>query len=173
MTALSLSRVGPRARRRPGAQPVEYNLLLTATLCLLAFGVVMVFSASSTTSLLGESGDSAYYLKRTLIFGAIGLAVMHLLAGRGIKIVRPLTPLLVVGAGFLCLLVMVPGFGVAVNGSRAWLAAGPLQIQPSELLKIALVLFSANLLATRPECVRGGVGPMMPVLTIVGLGVLV
>jgi cell division protein FtsW len=155
------------------APPIEYSLLLTATLCLLAFGVVMVFSASSTTQLLGESGDSAFYLKRTLIFGALGLVVMHLLAGRGIKLLRPLTPLVLGGAFFLCLLVMVPGFGVEVNGSRAWLAAGPLQIQPSELLKIALILFSANLLATRPECVRGGIGPMMPVLTIVGLGVLV
>ena len=55
-----------------GAPSIEYSLLLTATLCLLAFGVVMVFSASSTTSLLGQSGDSAYYLKRTLVFGASG-----------------------------------------------------------------------------------------------------
>ena len=43
----------------------------------------MVFSASSTTSLLGESGDSAYYLKRTVLFGAVGLAVMRLLSVRG------------------------------------------------------------------------------------------
>jgi cell division protein FtsW len=162
--------VSPGKKSSP---PIEYSLLLTATMCLLAFGVVMVFSASSTTSLLGESGDSAYYLKRTLIFGAVGLAVMHMLAGRGVKLLRPLTPLLLAGAMFLCLLVMLPGFGVEVNGSRAWLAAGPLQIQPSELLKIALVLFTANLLATRPEVVRGGIGPMMPVLTVVGLGVLI
>src|SRR3954453_125696 len=112
MTALSLSRVGPRARRRPGAQPVEYNLLLTATLCLLAFGVVMVFSASSTTSLLSASGDSAYYLKRTVIFGALGLVVMHLLSGRGVKLLRPLTPLILGGSIFLCVLAMLPGFGV-------------------------------------------------------------
>jgi cell division protein FtsW len=162
--------VSPGKKSSP---PIEYSLLLTATMCLLAFGVVMVFSASSTTSLLGESGDSAYYLKRTLIFGAVGLAVMHMLAGRGVKLLRPLTPLLLAGAMFLCLLVMLPGFGVEVNGSRAWLAAGPLQIQPSELLKIALVLFTANLLATRPEVVRGGIGRMMPVLTVVGLGVLI
>ena len=63
----------PRRRTKSGAQPIEYSLLLTATLCLLAFGVVMVFSASSTTALLGQSGDSAYYLKRTLAVGAIGL----------------------------------------------------------------------------------------------------
>ena len=133
----------------------------------------MVFSASSTTSLLGESGDSAYYLKRTLIFGA-ARARGHAPAGRrGVKLLRPLTPLLLAGSIFLCLLAMLPGFGVEVNGSRAWLAAGPLQIQPSELLKIALVLFAAQLLATRPDVVRGGIGPMMPVLGVVGVCVLI
>ena len=155
------------------ATPVEYSLLLTATLCLLAFGVVMVFSASSTTQLLGESGDSAFYLKRTLIFGALGLLVMHLLARRGIKALRPLTPLLLAGAFFLCAIVMLPGVGVEVNGSRAWLGAGPVQIQPSELMKLALILFAAQLLATRPEIVKGGVGAMAPVLTVVGAGVFV
>lgn len=161
------------SKTRKSSPPVEYSLLLTATMCLLAFGVVMVFSASSTTSLLGESGDSAYYLKRTLIFGALGLVVMHLLAGRGVKLLRPLTPLLLGGSFFLCAAVMLPGVGVEVNGSRAWLAAGPLQIQPSELMKIALILFSAQLLATRPAIVKGGIGPMTPVLGVVGGGVLV
>ena len=71
--------------------PVQYSLLLTATLCLAAFGVVMVFSASSTTSLLGETGDGAYYLKRTLIFGAIGLVGLKILSVHGVKLVRPLT----------------------------------------------------------------------------------
>ena len=161
------------ARTAAKTPPIEHSLLLTATLCLLAFGVVMVFSASSTTSLLGESGDSAYYLKRTVIFGALGLVVMHLLARRGVSVLRPLTPLLIAGAFFLCLVVMVPGVGVEVNGSRAWLAAGPLQIQPSELMKIALVLFCAQLLATRPKLLHGGIAPMFPVLCVVGLAVLV
>ncbi len=166
--------MSPKAARASAKhQPIEYSLLLTATLCLLAFGVVMVFSASSTTSLLGETGDSAYYLKRTLIFGAIGLLVMHVLARKGVRVLRPLTPLLLAGAILLCLAVMLPGVGVEINGSRAWLAAGPVQIQPSELMKIVLVLFAAQLLATRPEVVKGGVGRLMPVLGIVGLGVLV
>src|SRR3954467_12787589 len=109
MTALSLSRVGPRARRRPGAQPVEYNLLLTATLCLLAFGVVMVFSASSTTSLLGDSGDGAYYLKRTVVFGAVGLVVMRLLSVSGLAVVRRTTPLILGIALIACVAVLMPG----------------------------------------------------------------
>ena len=139
MTALSLSRVGPRKHRRAGALPVEYNLLLTATLCLLAFGVVMVFSASSTTSLLGQSGDSAYYLKRTLLFGAGGLLVMRVLSLRGARLVRPLTPLLMAASFLLLLAVLVPGIGVSANGAQRWIGAGLFQIQPSEFAKVSLV----------------------------------
>lgn len=159
-------------RKRKGAPSLEYSLLLTATLCLLAFGVVMVFSASSTTSLLGDSGDGAYYLKRTVVFGVAGLLIMHLLARRGVSFLRPLTPLVLAGAFVLCLAVLVPGIGREVNGSRAWIGAGPLQIQPSEVMKLALILFAAQLLATRPQIAKGGIGPMMPVLGVAGVGVV-
>jgi cell division protein FtsW len=164
VSALSLSRVGPRRRTR--AQPVEYSLLLTATLCLLAFGAVMVFSASSTTSLLGTTGDSAYYLKRTLVFGAIGLLVMRALAAGGRNRVKRLTPLLLLCAIVGLLAVLVPGIGVSVNGARRWLGAGPLQIQPSEIAKLALVLYGAHLLADRPR-MGASVRAMAPYLLVV------
>jgi cell division protein FtsW len=161
--------VSPRARSSP---PLEYSLLLTATLCLLALGVVMVFSASSTTSLLGESGDGAYYLKRTALFGVAGLVIMRLLAVGGVRVLRPLTPLVLAAAFFLCAAVLVPGVGIEVNGSRAWLGAGFVQIQPSELMKLALVLYGAHLLASRPKMVRGGVGPLMPFLGVAAVAML-
>jgi cell division protein FtsW len=166
VSALGLSRAGPRRRAR--AQPVEYSLLLTATLCLLAFGAVMVFSASSTTSLLGTTGDSAYYLKRTLLFGAIGLLVMRALAGRGRTAVRRLTPLLLVCAIGGLFAVLVPGIGVSVNGAKRWITAGPLQVQPSEIAKLALVLYGAHLLAERPAMVRTA-RTMAPYLLVVAL----
>jgi cell division protein FtsW len=171
MTALLLSRLGPRTRRRPGTQPVEYNLLLTATLCLLAFGVVMVFSASSTTSLLGKSGDSAYYLKRTLLFGAGGLLVMRVLSLRGARLVRPLTPLLVAASFLLLLAVLVPGIGMSANGAQRWIGAGLFQIQPSELAKLSLVLYGAHLLAARPQMTRDIRG-LVPYLSPVALACL-
>ena len=162
--------MSPKSR---GASPsLEYSLLLTATLCLLAFGVVMVFSASSTTSLLGESGDGAYYLKRTLLFGAVGLLVMRVLSIRGVRVIRPLTPLVLAAAFLLCAAVLVPGVGMEVNGSRAWIGVGSFQIQPSELMKLALVLYAAQLLATRPKMVKGGIAPLMPILGVAGLGLL-
>src|SRR5881396_2798987 len=101
----------------------------------------MVFSASSTTALLGKSGDSAYYLKRTLVIGAIGLIVMRVLSLRGVRLLRPVTPLLLAGSLFLLLAVLLPGVGMSTNGASRWIGAGPFQLQPSELAKLALVLY--------------------------------
>ena len=171
MSALSLKRFGPKSRTRAGAQPVEYNLLLTATLCLLAFGVVMVFSASSTTALLGQSGDSAYYLKRTVMIGAVGLLVMRILSARGARIARPLTGVLLLISFVLLFAVMLPGLGSSANGAQRWIAAGPFQIQPSELAKLALILYGANLLATRPQITRD-IRTLVPYLSVVGVACL-
>src|SRR5213592_3348081 len=168
-SSLRLNRVGPRTKSR--SQPVEYSLLLTATLCLLAFGVVMVFSASSTTSLLGQSGDSAYYLKRTLLFGAGGLLVMRVLSLRGARVVRPLTPVLVAVSFFGLLAVLVPGIGVSANGAQRWIGAGLFQVQPSEFAKLALVLYGAHLLAARPRMTRD-IRSLVPYLSAVALACL-
>jgi cell division protein FtsW len=164
--ALKLSAIGPR--RRSQEQPVEYSLLLTATLCLLAFGVVMVFSASSTTQLLGSSGDSAYYLKRTVAFALLGLLVMHLLARHGLRLLSGLTPLLLVGSVCLLVAVLLPGIGMEANGAQRWIGAGLFQVQPSELAKFAVVLYGAYLLTIRPRMVRS-IEELVPYLAVVGL----
>jgi cell division protein FtsW len=162
-----VSRSRPRAARRP--PPLEYSLLLTATLCLLALGAVMVFSASSATSLLAEGGgDGFYYLKRTLLFAAIGLLGLRLASTRGARAARLLAPLLVVISLLLLLAVLVPGVGQTVNGSQRWLGGGLLRFQPSELVKVALVLYGAYLLAERPRRVRS-LGELAPFLIVVGL----
>ena len=159
------------AKRKQAAPPLEYSLLLTATLCLLAFGAVMVFSASSARSLLNHGGSGFYYLERTLIFGAIGLVAMRIASVRGVAAVKPLTPLILGVALFLLLAVLVPGVGHTVNGSQRWIGAGLFQVQPSELAKLALVLYGAYLLAKEPKRARtlGGLGPY---LIIVGLALL-
>ncbi len=131
----------------------------------------MVFSASSTTSLLGTTGDSAYYLKRTLLFGGFGLLAMKLLSGGGVRAVRALTPMFVFGSFFLLLAVMLPGVGMSANGAQRWIGAGPLQIQPSELAKLSLILYGAKLLAERPKMTRS-VRTLMPYLSMVGFAAL-
>ena len=137
-------------RTRAANPPIEYSLLLTATLCLLAFGAVMVFSASSTTSVLGESGDGAEYLKRTVLFGGLGLLAMKFLSVRGLTAARELTPALLIVSLLLLVVVLMPGVGLEANGARRWIGAGPIQVQPSELVKLSLILYGAHLIATRP-----------------------
>jgi cell division protein FtsW len=146
--------------------PLEYSLLLTATLCLIAFGAVMVFSASSTTQILGGGGDGAYYFKRTVIVAIAGLALMRILSIRGTAAVRALTPALLVGAIVLLLAVLLPGIGTETNGSRRWLGGGMFQVQPSELAKLALILYGARLLAAKPKLVRD-IQSMAPYLLVV------
>ena len=159
-----------KARARKAVSP-EYNMLLTATLCLLALGAVMVFSASSTTKVLSDGGlsESAFYLKRTLMFGAFGLLVMHFVARHGLDLVRRLTPV-ILGIS-LFLLVAVLGIGSNVNGASRWIGSGFLQIQPSELAKVALILYGADLLSRKPKRARSIEG-MMPFLLVVGVASL-
>jgi len=155
-----------RKRSRAATLPAEYNMLLTATLCLLALGAVMVFSASSTTKVLSDGGlsESAFYLKRTLMFGLVGLVIMHLTARHGLVLVRKATPAILGVAFFLLFAVLVAG--TSVNGASRWIGSGFLQIQPSELAKVALVLYGVDLLARKPKRARSIEG-FMPFLLIV------
>src|SRR3982750_1874242 len=133
-----MSASGPASRARIGSAggPSEYSLMLTATLCLLAFGAVMVYSASSTTQVLSDGGlsNSAFFLKRTVLFGVAGLLLMHLFARHGLRLIRLLTPALPPISSPL--LAAVFGIGPHVNGASRWIGSGFLQIQPSELAKV-------------------------------------
>jgi cell division protein FtsW len=166
---------GKRARRKApalGAQPLEQRILITATLCLLAFGAVMVYSASSATSLLQGHGNGSGYLVKYLVYGAIGLVLMRVLARDGVEKVHKITGPLLITSFVLVLAVHVPHVGVSVNGARRWLGAGPLQFQPSELMKLALVLYAATLLAKRPQRVHDLRDLAKPLLVVVGGAIL-
>ncbi len=161
----------PRERTpaRRVAPPLEHRILMTAALCLLAFGAVMVYSASSPLGVIGGRGYGTGEFVRYLVFGALGLAGMHVLARRGMDLLneRMVRMLLIVSFSLL-VLVMVPGFGVEVNGARRWFAAGPIQFQPSELMKLALVLYVARYLADHPKRMRGFRQAIAPVAVVVG-----
>jgi cell division protein FtsW len=166
------SRSGRTATRK--APPLEHRILLTATLCLLAFGAVMVYSASSPQGVLGgQGGTGTSEFVRYLLFAALGLGAMQVLARRGLSLLSTkfVTLLLAISFG-LVLLVLVPGFGVEVNGARRWFAAGPIQFQPSELLKLSLVLYVARYLADHPKRMRGFRQAVAPIAVVAGPGLL-
>ena len=148
--------------------PLEYNLLVTATLCLLALGAVMVYSSSSASSLLSGHGNGTGYLVKFVAYGALGLLLMRLLASDGLARVQGLVAPLLVVSFVLVLAVHVPHVGVSINGARRWLGTGSFVFQPSELLKLALVLYGATLLARRPQRVHDMRELSKPLLVVVG-----
>src|SRR6266566_1890891 len=124
----------------------EARLLLLVSFGLVAFGLVMVYSATSASATL-ENGDPAYYVKRQAIYAALGLVLMFLFARFRFQALRTLAPVLV--ATSLGLLAAVLVLGSAVNGARRWLTFGPAVFQPSELAKIALAVWAASYLTRR------------------------
>jgi cell division protein FtsW len=122
----------------------ETRLLILVSFGLVAFGLVMVYSATSAAAAL-ENGDPAYYVKRQAIYACLGLVLMALLARLRFQTLRRLAPTLVVTSLVLLLAVLV--LGQAVNGARRWITFGPAVFQPSELAKLALAVWAAVYLA--------------------------
>ena len=133
--------------KRPGGSHLEYHLLVLVTLGLVAFGLVMVYSASSARALLSADAPS-YYLKRQAIYAVMGLVALVILSRFDFHRLRRATqPLLAVT---FVLLVAVLVVGTAVNGARRWIPIGFMNFQPSELAKLVLALWTAALLARKP-----------------------
>jgi cell division protein FtsW len=132
---------------RPNRGHLEYHLLLLVTLGLVAFGLVMVYSASSARAALAAD-DPAYYLKRQALYAVVGIAALAVLSRVHFRRLRPwIAPLLLVS---FVLLLAVLVLGDPVNGARRWLSFGAIALQPSELAKLALALWVAAFLARRP-----------------------
>jgi cell division protein FtsW len=142
---------------------------MTATLCLIAFGAVMVYSASSPEGAINGGYGTGEFL--TYLFAAgIGLLMMRLAEQFGLGWLTPkITTWLLYGSCALLLAVLVPGIGRNILGARRWFAAGPIQFQPSELAKFALVLYAARYLADNPRRLQQGFKPAIaPIAVAVG-----
>lgn len=118
----------------------DYSLLVII-LFLVGFGLVMVYSASSYTAAL-DYGDSAYFFKRQAIFAVMGVACMLVISKVDYHFLKRLTVLAFIGIGIMVIAVLL--VGSASGGSTRWLELGPLRFQPSELAKMAIIMFVAH-----------------------------
>jgi cell division protein FtsW len=132
-------------RRRP--YTLERQLLVLVPLALTAFGLVMVYSATSAPAALGN-GNPAAYLERQAVYALLGIGLLVVAARTDYRKLRNLAPALVVTALVLCLAVLA--IGQRVNGARRWIGFGPAAFQPSELAKLAVLVWCAGYLARRP-----------------------
>ncbi len=126
---------------------LEARILIVVTLALVAFGIVMVYSATSAPAAVG-GGNPSYYLLRQSVYAALGIALMAVAQRFDYRRLRAVAPGLVLASLFLLVVVLL--VGPAVNGARRWISLGPAVFQPSELAKLAVAVWASSYLARRP-----------------------
>ena len=139
-----------RVRRRAArsSPQLEYHLLLLVTLGLVAFGLIMVYSASSGTAVV-EGQDPVGALARQAVYAAVGVIAMLVLARFSYRRLRYFAaPILFISIALL-VAVKIPGIGVSIKGAQRWIFVGPISIQPSEFAKAAVLIFASAVLASR------------------------
>ena len=181
----------PRATRRPAPKPrvrprnaprsktsasttaapraTPFVVLAGLVVCLSLLGLTMVLSASSVSSLTSTGSPWGEFISQSvwLGLGAVACVFFALFDHRWLKKVT--VPVLLASMALL-VLVLLPWFGVNVNGAQRWLRFGPVQFQPSELAKLALILFAAdNLARSKTVDVRRSLRPIGAVLFIYGV----
>ncbi len=165
------SAVTSKRRREVAPGGFDWSLILSS-LALLLLGLVMVASASLNVAQV-TFGEPWYYFWKQLGSAGVGILLTVIVLQIPIDVwQRWSVPLLLTGLGLL-ILVLIPGLGHEVKGSMRWLRVGAVQIQPSELMKVCLILYLAGYLVRRREEVRdrvsGFVKPLVVVCVITGL----
>ncbi|MBV9581340.1 MAG: FtsW/RodA/SpoVE family cell cycle protein, partial [Chloroflexi bacterium] len=159
MTPLPLEKL---EARRP-----DY-LLLASTVALLVLGTLMVYSASFVVA-HNEFNDDAYFLIRQILWIAAGLVGMFIAARVDYRRWRGLSLPIMLGCILMLVLVLVPGIGSSSYGAVRWIKLGPVQIQPSEIAKLAMTLYLADWLARRGPIVGQFRKGLLPFAIIVGM----
>jgi len=164
----------PRATARPpgrGAAPKRpptpgVTLLFIAVVAVLnVIGVVMVLSASSVVS-ISSYGSPWHVFERQLMWTAFGVVAFFVAYRLDYRRWQQWSVPLVVAAVALCAVVLMPGIGIMVGGSRRWLGLGWMRFQPSELAKLAVLVFAADLLTRRERDLGDWRAVLRPVLMV-------
>ena len=158
--------------RGQGVRPLAAGRMdlpfLLLTLLLTIMGLVMLFSASFPSANY-ESGDPAYYLKRQGLFALMGLAAMLAMARIDYHRLRGMTKILMYVSVFLLALVLVPGVGITQNGTTRWLGkAGVLTFQPSEIAKLAIIVYFADSISKKKNLMENFKYGVRPYILILG-----
>ncbi len=158
-------------RREPGSTlprvlgPAD-PVLTAAIVALIGFGVVMVFSASSMFA-DERHGTPYYFLLRQGIFAILGLVTMFAMARFDYHRFRPLTyPIL--GGAVLLLFVVVLGLGRSAGGAARWIQLGPINVQPAEATKVAVILWLAYSLSKKSDKMRSFQIGLLPHVLVSG-----
>lgn len=143
-------------------------LIFLSAFLLSTFGLLMIYSSSHIWSEY-KFNDPYYYVRHQLIFFFIGLILIYFIRKIDYKLYYKYSNILLLGSFILLILVLIPGLGQVRNGSRSWFGIGSLGIQPSELAKISLIIFTAKYLSKSEKTIKFFKNGTLPILLIIFL----
>lgn len=153
---------------------VQYDFdraLIFATGALLVIGLIMVGSASISIA-ASKLSHPLFYFNRQLIFALVGIVIAAMVLTVRLEVWRQLAPLLlIIGVGLL-LLVLIPGIGREVNGSRRWLPLGPVNIQVAEIIKLFSIIYVADYLHRHHGQLHGSFFKIFGPLVLLGVAAI-
>ena len=158
-----------RVRTMFGAPSLHASLLLGTTVFLVAFGLVMVLSSSSVESYTSSASFFSSFVRQAA-FAAVGLAVM-LIAARIPAGFWPRVAWLAVGAGIALQLLVFTPLGVVSGGNRNWINVAGFSLQPSELLKLALIVWMGMILTRKQKVIDSFWQAWIPIVPVAGLAI--
>lgn len=169
---MNTAALGQRLGKTPAAASEIDPLLLWPALALLLIGLVMVYSALiATAEGSAFTGHSpTFFLVRHTVFLAVGLVAALIAFQIPLRFWQEFAPWLFLGGVILLAVVLIPGIGKSVNGAQRWIGLGPINLQPSELMKLCAVLYAADYTArklTQMDSFRRGFVPLAAVMIVV------
>lgn len=149
------------------SKPPDYALMVVVAL-LLAIGLVMVYSASMVEA-QAKYQNSFHYLQRQALWVALGVTVMLVVMRLDYAVYQRIARPMLIGSVVLLAIVLVPGVGVDANGARRWIGFGSLSFQPSELAKLAFVIFMADFYTRNHHKMGRFLKSVAPVFAVLGI----
>ncbi len=160
-------------RSRPSKMMDYDQPLVWVTVLLMLFGLVMVYSASialpDSPKFAYLQDKNEYFLYRQMMYIGVSMAAAAVVFQVPIAVWQKYAPLLFIGTLVLLAIVLIPGIGVSVNGARRWLPLKVMNLQPSELMKIAAVLYAADFTVRKQEYMHKLTKGFLPMMIAIGL----
>ncbi len=144
---------------------VQLTVIVFALICI---GIIMIYSASGINA-LENFHDSFYYLKRHFLFLAMGLIACLAVMSFDYRKIQPYVKILLGVSLFLLVLVLIPHFGKETYGARRWFKLGVFHFQPSELAKLAVIIYTADFLSRKQQVIRDFKKGFLPPILVVGV----
>ena len=141
-------------------------MLILSVITIVIFGIIMIYSASYIWAEY-KFNDSLKYVKQQFLFAIIGIIIMIIISKIDYKIYYKKANLILIACIILLILVIIPGIGVVRNGSRSWFGIASFGIQPSELAKLGIIIFTSKYLSKNIKAYKNLKTGIIPILTVV------